>query len=417
MSDTEATPEKKPTALELRTARMESLAALAGGVTHELNNLLATVLMSVELLGKALREPSDQRVLASLEEITRRGLHVIRQLLYLARGVEGEPALYQLSYLIIDLQKLARAAFPRSIELVTDYPADLWLLHGDPLVASQLLLALLLEAREELQGSGILRLAAHNERLDATRTALPDGIQPGPHVVLEVTAAAAADDYEPGGVAGPAGLPGAPSDRSGLSVLGGGHRTSPQAAIVACGGFSEPCAVPPAHGRRVYLPAVAPPPPRQEAVPAEARRGAGELVLIVEEEAALAGMLGTALERHGYRALTLPFPLPPDAVSDPRLHEVSLIVTSQAAAHAAALLKTAVHAAAALKEAAQAAAALKQQRALPEPGQRGQRELSMLVLAAPEPGPGLAACNPPGRTLRKPFTTRQLLAAVAGALG
>jgi hypothetical protein len=149
----------------LRLGRLESLAALAGGVTHELSNLAASVMMSVQLLEPCCKEAADRQVLASLDELARRLQHAGRQLHWLARGVGGEPTVFQAQYLLSDLQKLARAAFPSSIAVVTRYPPDLWPLAGDPLIVFQLLLALCLEARGHLTGAGTLVLAAANAEL------------------------------------------------------------------------------------------------------------------------------------------------------------------------------------------------------------------------------------------------------------
>src|ERR1700730_13215285 len=84
----------------LRGGRLRSLTALAASAAHELNNLLATVLMGVELLRQTCREAPERGVLSTLEETARRGLHTTRQLQWLARGAEGEAALFQPRFLI-----------------------------------------------------------------------------------------------------------------------------------------------------------------------------------------------------------------------------------------------------------------------------------------------------------------------------
>jgi hypothetical protein len=219
----------------LRLDRLECLSALAGGITHELSNLAASVVMSVQLLEPCCSGEADRLVLASLEDLARHLQHAGRQLHWLARGVAGEPTVFQPQYLLGDLQKLLRVAFPESITVITRYPPDLWPLAGDPLVVFQLLLALCLEARAHLRGAGTLVLAARNEEMD--------GARPGRYVVLE-----AAGGAPP--AAATATASGAPP-RSSRRPAGDAKR-----AAAAAGGFTAPLPRGAAgRGRRAYLPA------------------------------------------------------------------------------------------------------------------------------------------------------------------
>lgn len=269
----------------LRLDRLESLAALAGGITHEMGNLAASVTLSAQLLETCCSEPADRQVLASLDELARRLLHAGRQLHWLARGVAGEPTVFQPQYLLSDLQKLARVAFPASITVITRYPADLWPLAGDPLVAYQLLLALCREARDHLPAGGTLLLAARNEerddpRLRAPGRPVPGDAPPGRCVVLEAIAEAAAATGEQQ-LAGDAGNAGNAGHASGSSGTGGRQaglaaRRRRRAAgdamrsAAAAGGFTEPLPRDASgRGRRACLPAaVLDPEPDQLSRPA-----------------------------------------------------------------------------------------------------------------------------------------------------
>ncbi len=211
----------------LRLGRLESLAALAGGITHELNNLAASATMSAQLLERYCSDAGSREVLASLDDLARRLQHAGRQLHWLARGVAGEPTVFQPQYLLADLQKLVRVAFPPSITVITRYPPDLWPLAGEPLLVFQLLLSLCLEARDHLPAGGTLALAARNEEIEDR----------GRYVVLEAVA-------EP-----PDGASAASRRR---------HRKAGEAAraAAAAGGYTEPVRQgKAARGRRAYLPA------------------------------------------------------------------------------------------------------------------------------------------------------------------
>jgi hypothetical protein len=152
-----------PEGRRLRLGRFETLQALAGGVTHEINNLLASVVLSVDLLEPRCHDDGDREVLASLAQLARRLQHAGRQLDWLARGVDGGAILFQPQYLLADVQKLAAVAFPDTVALVTRYPADLQPLAGEPLRVHQLLLTLACEAWHQLRPpGGTVILAARN---------------------------------------------------------------------------------------------------------------------------------------------------------------------------------------------------------------------------------------------------------------
>jgi signal transduction histidine kinase len=146
----------------LRAGRLECFAALAGGAAHEMSNLMATVLMSVDVLRDDRSSPAAREVLAALELTTRRGLGVIRQLHQLASGMNGFSTLFQPRFLLSDLQALASSTFSPSIVVIVGYPPDLWVLDGDPLLLYQALLDRLLVARDALGGSGTVELAVRN---------------------------------------------------------------------------------------------------------------------------------------------------------------------------------------------------------------------------------------------------------------
>jgi nitrogen-specific signal transduction histidine kinase len=219
------TPERS-----LRLERIDALAALAGGTTHELNNIFATVLMSLTVFRGGCKDAASLALLDSVEETARRGLLVTRQMQWLARATESEPVLFQPRFLLSDLQSLFAASFPSSLLIITDYTPDLSLLRGDPLLVYQLLLALVLEAAEDLGGAGTLTLAARNQELPMAR----EGLAQGSYVVVEVR-------IEP-----------AASDGNAPVWSAGHHAVAAEPLILATGAVVE-AAPGLARGRRLYL--------------------------------------------------------------------------------------------------------------------------------------------------------------------
>ncbi len=270
----------------LRLGRLESLAALAGGISHELSNLAASVLMSAQVFEGSCHDEASRQVLASHDQLARRLEHAGRQLHWLARGVAGEPTVFQPQYLLADIQKLARVAFPSSVTVITRYPPDLWPLAGEPLLVFQLLLALCLEARDHLPDGGTLVLEARNEEIGESAESESDrsgergkrrpvraaghpaarSVPPGRYVVLEAVAESSEQAESGAGMAAKAGSAGDAGDRQRPAATGQPaaasrrRRKASEAsrAASASGGFTEPLHQgKAAHGRRAFLPAVA----------------------------------------------------------------------------------------------------------------------------------------------------------------
>jgi hypothetical protein len=316
----------------LWAARMECLAALASGLTHSLSNLLASTLMSVEVVLRANPESAQRQLLTSLQNMTREGLEMVRQVLWIARGVEGEPVVFQAQYLLVELQRLF-AAFMPAVPIITSYPQDLWPLAGDPHRFVQLVLALCEEVRRELPAGAALTLSAANvepapgagdERpLGGVRQIVvqvtPRDCQPAPetggHAAGErpgdtgaAGSAGVAGAARAAGVAGVAGVAGAraalPSRPAGLWIAE--RPSSPAAALaLAAGGFYEALSPAEGGGARIFLPATDH--RSSAAVPAgEPAPGAGSRVQIFEDEPLLAQALREVLAGHGYRAVVGP---------------------------------------------------------------------------------------------------------------
>src|SRR5207237_7997390 len=115
VSADDVTEKKKIEAQLLRTQRMESIGTLAGGIAHDLNNVLAPILMAVQLLNEHIVDEGSQRILDTLEISAKRGAAIVRQLLTFARGTAGERIEIQLKHILAGIEHLVRDTFPKSI--------------------------------------------------------------------------------------------------------------------------------------------------------------------------------------------------------------------------------------------------------------------------------------------------------------
>jgi PAS domain S-box-containing protein len=156
---TDVTETKNLTEQLRRAQRMESLGTLAGGIAHDLNNILAPIVMASELLRE---EPGDQELIRSLQTNARRGADLVRQILNFARGAGGVKQSVDVSDVVQDIVRLTRETFPKSIWLETHVDPRLSCVTGDPTQIHQMLLNLCVNARDAMAEGGALTISAHN---------------------------------------------------------------------------------------------------------------------------------------------------------------------------------------------------------------------------------------------------------------
>lgn len=322
--NTDLTERKRLEAQFLRAQRMEGVGTLASGLAHDLNNILAPIVISVSMLRGRLTEAETSEVVTTIENSARRGASIIRQLLTFGRGVEAECIPVQVRYLIQDTVKIARETFPRSIRLRTLMPEDLWSVSGDPTQIHQVLLNLALNARDAMPSGGELCFSAQNMVLDEQYATMSIKARPVPHILVRVQDTGTGIPREirdkifdpfftTKGVGKGSGL--------GLSTVAG--------IIKSHGGFIEVDTEP---GRgtafSLYLPAL----PNARQVdgivdPVPSPHGSGEAVLVVDDEESVRDATRKMLERHGYRVHAAGEGSQALALFSTKLGEIHLVIT------------------------------------------------------------------------------------------
>jgi PAS domain S-box-containing protein len=126
----------------LRAQRMESIGTLAGGIAHDLNNILAPIMIAIEVLKLAATDPQAKTILQTIEVSAKRGAGIVRQVLSFARGMEGEKRPLELGALLRELETIIKDTFPKDIVVQFVFPTDLWLVLADPTQINQVLLNL-----------------------------------------------------------------------------------------------------------------------------------------------------------------------------------------------------------------------------------------------------------------------------------
>ena len=298
--DTDITERRKIELQFLRAQRMESIGTLAGGIAHDLNNCLAPIMLSLELLTKKFPDPDSAELLDMLSVSAQRGADMVRQVLLFARGVEGERQEVQIRLLVADTEKIVNDTFLKHIEVRTRVPNDLWTVIGDATQLHQVLLNLCVNARDAMPDGGTLTISAENLILDAHYAVLDSEVRSGAYVVLQV---------EDTGT----GIPPViiekifdPFFTTKAIGQGTGLGLSTSMAIARShGGFVRVYSEP---GKgttfKVYLPArtgTSSPTAGRRAV--ELPRGHGELILVVDDEPSVRLVTQQTLEAFGYRAI------------------------------------------------------------------------------------------------------------------
>lgn len=170
----------------LRAQRMESIGTLAGGIAHDLNNILAPITMSVDLLRHRLKDDSCADLLEAIAGSARRGSDMIRQVLSFARGMEGRRMEVQVRHLINEVHKIIRDTFPKNIEIRTSVSSTLSTVIGDPTQLHQVLLNLCVNARDAMPDGGTIYLSAETRNITEEEAAKDLEANPGVHSIIEV---------------------------------------------------------------------------------------------------------------------------------------------------------------------------------------------------------------------------------------
>lgn len=301
ITNTDITEKKKLEAQFLRAQRMESIGTLAGGIAHDLNNILSPIMLAVQMLQLKTADEASLKMLEILQTNAERGSGMIKQILSFARGVSGERVSVQLKHLIKEIAKILKETLPRSIEIQFKTPDDLWLINGDPTQLHQVLMNLCINARDAMPQGGALTLVAENCVVDETYAEMTADARPGRYVRVTVTDNGAgikpenlARIFDPFFTTKEVGH----GTGLGLSTVLGivkGHQGFIN-VYSETGKGSE---------FRIYLPAHETAQPQLTTLPpVQLPRGNGELILVVDDEAAIRQIASTTLEAFNYRVLT-----------------------------------------------------------------------------------------------------------------
>ena len=298
---TDITEKKRLESQLYRSQRLESIGTLASGLAHDLNNVLAPIMMAVHFLKEEAKNERTRTWVQTLEACSQRGANIVKQVLMFARGAEGTRVVLQPRHLVTEIERITRETFPRSIHTQTRVCKNPPLFTGDSTQIQQVLLNLCVNARDAMPAGGTLTLAISRAEIEGEAVRINPKAKPGPYVVLSVTDTGTGIPPElmdkifdpffttkPLGQGTGLGLP------TVMGIVHGHH------------GFINVESKPGAGTTfQVYLPAemTEKAGPTSDTSTFRLPRGNGELVLVVDDEPAIGEIASVILRHNGYRTL------------------------------------------------------------------------------------------------------------------
>jgi len=317
--DTDISEQKKLEEQILRSQRLESIGALAGGIAHDLNNVLAPILISLDLLRSGMRTDGERQLLQTVEKSAHRGAQMVRQILSFARGLEAERVEMDPCELLKDIRILTRETLPRTIEVVIDSEPNLPLIRVNPTQLNQVLLNLCVNARDAMPQGGRLGLRASEQTYEIS-TERPHG----QYVVLEVSDTGVGMEKNLlNSIFEPFFTTKARGQGTGLGL------STTRSIVRNHQGFMEVTSEPgkgstfkvalPSLGHRRFT--VTSPP--QETL----TEGNGETILVIEDEASILSIVQQVLETFGYKVIIATHGQDGVLLYQDRFQEIDLVIS------------------------------------------------------------------------------------------
>jgi hypothetical protein len=299
---------------------LESIGTLASGIAHDLNNVLAPILISAQLLQLKTSDQRSVQLAKTIENNAKRGAALIKQVLSFARGVEGKHTTLQLGHLVTELKQIANQTFPKSISVYTDVIRDLWTVSGDATQLHQVLMNLCVNTRDAMPKGGTLSITAENVLIDQNYAAMHLEAKVGSYIAIAVTDTGMGMSgevveriFEPFFTTKELGQ----GTGLGLSTVMG--------IVKGHGGFVNVCSEVGSTKFKVYLPAVGVK-ENQQSAQVELVRGNGELILVVDDEAPIREITKISLETHNYKVLTASDGIEAIALYVQHRHQISTVL-------------------------------------------------------------------------------------------
>ncbi|MFO1189263.1 MAG: ATP-binding protein [Alphaproteobacteria bacterium] len=170
-----------------QSQKMQAVGQLAGGIAHDFNNLLTAMIGFCDLL--LMRHRPGEESFADIMQIKQnanRAANLVRQLLAFSRQQTLQPKVLDMTDVVADLSNLLRRLIGPKIELKTVHGRDLWQIMADQVQIEQVLINLVVNARDATPSGGTITIRSRNLRIDAPQMIGAETLSSGDYVVLDV---------------------------------------------------------------------------------------------------------------------------------------------------------------------------------------------------------------------------------------
>jgi PAS domain S-box-containing protein len=305
-----------------KSQRMEAIGRLAGGIAHDFNNLLTVITgHSGNLLERA---EYDRNSVERIVEAANRAASLTRQMLAFSRQQVLQPRIINLNSIVADTEKLLRRLIGEDIHMVTRPAPDLGSVKVDPTQVEQIIMNLVVNARDAMPRGGEIIIETANVELDQEYANQHDGVIPGRYVMLAVTDSGTgmnpeiqAHIFEPFFTTKEVGK----GTGLGLSTVYGIVKQS-EGSISVSSELGKGTSI------KVYLPWVDSPAEAtdRDRMPRRSKRGS-ETILLVEDDSMLRELVSEILTGCGYSVLVAGLPSEAEAVSARYSGNIDLLLT------------------------------------------------------------------------------------------
>lgn len=170
-----------------QSQKMQAVGQLAGGIAHDFNNLLTAMIGFSDLLLLRHR-PGDQSFadIMQIKQNANRAANLVRQLLAFSRQQTLQPRLLNITDILAELSHLLRRLIGENIELKMNHGRDLGVIKADQGQLEQVIINLAVNARDAMQGGGVLTIRTENMQVEKERKIKDESMPPGSYALIEV---------------------------------------------------------------------------------------------------------------------------------------------------------------------------------------------------------------------------------------
>lgn len=168
--------------------KMDAIGSLAGGMAHDFNNLLATITLYCDIIDRNTHVPDKvKKTSESIRSVAMKGASLTRQLLIFSRRQIIQAQNVELNTIVTDMQDMLMRLIGKNIEIVTRLGNGLDLIHADPSQIEQVILNLVVNARDAMPKGGTVTIETSRTLIDQEFCLQNVGVTPGPYVMLSVS--------------------------------------------------------------------------------------------------------------------------------------------------------------------------------------------------------------------------------------